>query len=87
MVPLLPLIVPSFRSTDMLIGTCEDIEQSGFSAILLAGKGEAQHSILRQRILVVSGMVFSALAKTRVGVVVVQVGIAASLFKRFAVGV
>ena len=64
----------------MLAGAGEHVEQGGLAAVLLAGKGKTQHGVFRQGVLVVLGVILTAFAKARVGVVVVQPGIAARFF-------
>ena len=56
----------------VLVGARQDIEQRGFSAVLLSCQGKRQRRALWQRVLVVLGVVFSRLAKSRMGVVLVQ---------------
>ena len=57
----------------------QDVEKSGFAAVLLACKGEFEKYGLGKRVLVVAGVVLASLAKTRVGVVIVQPRVTAAL--------
>ena len=56
----------------VLVGARQDIEQRSLAAVLLSCQGKRQRSALWQRVLVVLGVVFSRLAKSRMGVVLVQ---------------
>ena len=71
---------------DVLVGPREHIEEGSLAAVLLAGESENQFRTLGERVFVVLGVVFAALAEARVGVVVVQPGVASVLVGLFRGG-
>ena len=57
---------------DVLIGAGELVEERRLAAVLLAGQGERQDRILRERVFVLLGVELSFFAEARMGVVFVQ---------------
>ena len=58
--------------THMLIGTCQLIEKSSLTAVLLPGQRKLEHRALRNRILMRRIMVLASLAQARMRVMLVQ---------------